>query len=432
MHILNRLIVLAVLAIFCIPFYSTLAASDETREELTSRLESVMEKAKESYRSARGVRESRLLNQDYIDSLEGQLMQHVKKRRVLRLRVAYLRKELHKVKQRSSDVVADLEQAKQQMTNESMQFRAFVRLAHVRDITSDIGLKDETIRIVFSHLLGDSLGEGVNEDLRTDALKSVRAELMTSLIETGNALDSLSTDLSRLGDAFSEKLSEAETDLLKNAADHKDTIKKIAIAKDEIELTQEQKDEEKMIMTEVSAEVQRIQAALRRIEERRQRQAERDLIRLKIFDPRPGEHANYELPTVEGFVWPVSGPISAGFSDAKYRKRFGWNHNAIDIVTRQGTPVRAAADGVVFKARDGGAKGFSYILLGHGGGLTTLYGHMFQMIISEGSDVKQGQIIGYSGGTPGTYGAGPYTTGAHLHFQATKDGAYVNPLEYLE
>lgn len=430
MHILNRLVVAVIMLAFCVPLYGAFA-SDVTKEELTSQLEQIMEDAKESYRSARGVRESRLLNQGYIDELEAKLKAAAKARRVLRKRVGYLRTQLAGVQVRSSGATIALRQTEKELALEKTQFRTFVRLTHVRQISADAGHKNQTVKLLFAHVLGDSLADTVGEDLRSDALKNVRAELLVSLEAKSAELDVLLSSLASVEKGFIERLAEAEVELEQNYKEYKDTVKKIAIAKDEVELTQEQKDEERAIMNEVSAEVLRIQAALRRIDERMARKAERDLIRLKLFDPRPGEHANYEMPTVDGFVWPVSGPISAGFRDSKYVKRFGFNHNAIDIVVRQGTPVRAAADGVVFKTRDGGAKGFSYILLGHAGGLTTLYGHMFQMIVAEGSDVKQGQIIGYSGGTPGTWGAGPYTTGAHLHFQVSQDGGFVNPLLYL-
>ena len=114
-----------------------------------------------------------------------------------------------------------------------------------------------------------------------------------------------------------------------------------------------------------------------------------------------------------------------------YRGFFGVDHQGVDIVVPQGTPVRAAADGVVFLARDGGQTGYSYVLVGHRGGTATLYGHLSQISVVTGQDINHGQVLGLSGGTPGTYGAGPMTTGAHLHLEVIQKGTHVDPLLLL-
>lgn len=131
-------------------------------------------------------------------------------------------------------------------------------------------------------------------------------------------------------------------------------------------------------------------------------------------------------------VWPVmpSRGISAYFHDASYARAFGFAHNAVDIRVNQETPVKAPADGIVYKAKDNGF-GYSYIQLAHDGGYVTTYGHISKILVDEGQEVHQGDIIGLSGGMPGTKGAGVYTTGPHLHFEIIKDGLYVDPLEYL-
>jgi murein DD-endopeptidase MepM/ murein hydrolase activator NlpD len=79
----------------------------------------------------------------------------------------------------------------------------------------------------------------------------------------------------------------------------------------------------------------------------------------------------------------------------------------------------------------GGEKGYSYILIVHRDGYATLYGHLSSFLVATGDQVKKGQVIGLSGATPGTHGAGPMTTGPHLHFEVIKNGKHIDPLSVL-
>ena len=133
-----------------------------------------------------------------------------------------------------------------------------------------------------------------------------------------------------------------------------------------------------------------------------------------------------------GFDWPVDPwkGISAYFRDQDYVGVFGVQHDAADIPQYQGSAVRAAADGYVFKVSDNGY-GYSYIVLAHADGFSTVYGHMSEMLVKEKDVVFRGSIIGLSGGMPGTKGAGYMTTGPHLHFELHLNGTPVDPLKYL-
>lgn len=131
-------------------------------------------------------------------------------------------------------------------------------------------------------------------------------------------------------------------------------------------------------------------------------------------------------------IWPIPyRKITAGFRDADYARTFGLPHNGIDIASPQGTPIKSAADGVVSKIRDGGARGLSYMVISHTNGLGTVYMHLSGFAVSQGATVVQGQTIGYTGGIPGTPGAGWLTTGPHLHFEVWDNDSARNPLAYL-
>ena len=140
------------------------------------------------------------------------------------------------------------------------------------------------------------------------------------------------------------------------------------------------------------------------------------------------------LASEKGYIWPIpSRRITATFHDPDYPYRHIFEHPAIDIgSTPQGTPVRAVKSGYVAKVRDtGNTGGYNYIMLVHNEGISSVYGHMSKMIVAEDTFVVQGEIIGYSGGMPGTVGAGALTSRPHLHLEIRQNGIPVNPLNYL-
>jgi murein DD-endopeptidase MepM/ murein hydrolase activator NlpD len=103
--------------------------------------------------------------------------------------------------------------------------------------------------------------------------------------------------------------------------------------------------------------------------------------------------------------------------------RWGRMHEGIDIGAGYGTPIMAAASGVVIYAGWLGGYG-NLVVIDHGGGLATAYAHQSQIAVAQGQAVSQGQVIGYIGCTGHCYGP-------HLHFEVRVNGQAVDPLGYL-
>jgi murein DD-endopeptidase MepM/ murein hydrolase activator NlpD len=127
-------------------------------------------------------------------------------------------------------------------------------------------------------------------------------------------------------------------------------------------------------------------------------------------------------PSFNGYLWPAKGELTSG-----YGWRWGRMHAGIDIAADIGTPIFAAADGVV-EYSDWNSGGYGNLVeIRHADGSLTRYAHLNQSMVQEGQKVKQGEQIAEMGSTG-------YSTGPHLHFEvhvAGGDGGSVDPIAYL-
>lgn len=130
--------------------------------------------------------------------------------------------------------------------------------------------------------------------------------------------------------------------------------------------------------------------------------------------------------SASGFIWPSACRTITcryGYRTHPVTGQTGSFHTGIDIGAAAGSPIYAANSGTVTSATYSVAYG-NYVVISHGNGFATLYGHMTNYIVSAGQTVSQGQVIGYVGSTG-------LSTGPHLHFTVYYGGSTVNPLDYL-
>lgn len=133
--------------------------------------------------------------------------------------------------------------------------------------------------------------------------------------------------------------------------------------------------------------------------------------------------AQVDRPTMPS-IWPVRGQITAGFGQRMDPfSGEGAFHAGVDISAPYGTGVEAAAEGIVFQASPESGYG-NEILIDHGYGITTKYGHLSKIYVLVGEVVKRGQFIGAVGMTG-------KATGPHLHYEVIVHDTPVNPTKYL-
>jgi murein DD-endopeptidase MepM/ murein hydrolase activator NlpD len=127
----------------------------------------------------------------------------------------------------------------------------------------------------------------------------------------------------------------------------------------------------------------------------------------------------------EGFIWPVNGPVVSPFGPRTINGGYE-NHPGIDISVPSGTPIHAAANGVVlFTQPEASSGGYgNYTCIDHGSGISTCYAHQSSFSVSQGQEVHQGDVIGISDCTG-------YCFGPHLHFEVRINGQVTDPMAYL-
>lgn len=144
---------------------------------------------------------------------------------------------------------------------------------------------------------------------------------------------------------------------------------------------------------------------------------------LRRMEATPEGRARAAVPYRGGFTFPVVGrvtsPFGMRFHPVLHRYKL---HTGVDFGVGMGTPIHSAGNGVVVHAGWWGAYG-NAVIVDHGGGITTLYGHMSKVMCRKGQSVSRGDVLGLVGSTG-------WSTGPHCHFEVRRNGVPVNPMGF--
>lgn len=261
--------------------------------------------------------------------------------------------------------------------------------------------------------------------VKTEYLARIRANLK----ETIDKLNTLKAELEKQKTDLDQKVKDLEQmkqdKQLEEGALEDQKLAKLQI----MEATKGDEAVYKQKLAQANAEEQAISGEITALVQEQARRKRAEAVQGR--DGRGGD------PVVNkgGYVNPLPGLNRVGitggdFMDPAYG--MGFPHTGVDLAAAQGTRVMAVGSGTVIIARDSGGPGLSYIAIDHGNGIVSKYLHVSAIYVNKGDVVNPGDVIGLSGGTPGSHGAGAFTTGAHLHFELDDyNGNPINPHNYF-
>jgi len=270
----------------------------------------------------------------------------------------------------------------------------------------------------------DKNNEVLEERLRV-MYKNGSAGYMEVILKSENLIDALTRmDMIQL-------IVESDVELLKNINDQKLQVEDLKVEQetkrmeltavinnlnakqDEVTIASRSKEVYMSSLKSNLKEIQRQEAAM----EAQSEQIERDILAAQ----RAVEYAGGEM------TWPVPGQytITSNFGGRADPITGVWsNHGGTDIRAPYGTAIVSANDGVVIFAGWHYSYG-NYVIVDHGGGIATLYGHSSKLLVSKGQAVSRGEKIALVGSTG-------YSTGNHLHFEVRINGVRTQPMDYLK
>lgn len=359
-------------------------------------LEDLKARQKEYQEKIASKRSEKISLQNQLDIIENRLAKTEIDIEETALQIEKINLEIKRIEIDSNNLDAKIEKQKEQISGLLRLIYKQEQVTTLEALLLNENLSQFLNQIKYLQNTNEQLGESVDE------LKGQKKQLeknREALKEKNETAIKLKSELEERKDSLAYEMDQKEV-ILMQTKESEQTFQEL--------LTKAREEE-----AQAEREINRAESLIR------QKMSQKDKDRLESGDT--------------DMVWPVTkNYITATFHDPDYPyRRIIGEHSAIDIRAAQGQTLYAAADGYVAKARFDGSTRYSYIMIIHADNLATVYGHVSAVNVSVDQYVTKGQIIGKTGGTPGTPGAGSFSTGPHLHFEVRKNGLPVNPLNYL-
>ena len=307
-----------------------------------------------------------------------------------------LRKELEDIKSNISAVENSKEKSEQ--TKQYYQAQANNLKAQLAAIKEDIAAQQQSIELKNAEVAEKAANVAYNKSMFESRLKGMYEMSRQSNLAILLGIDDVSQML-----LFAENLqqiSEHDTQLVQQLRDEQ-----AALEAQRAELEQQ--------LADLAANEEALAETQRQYEQAQEEWRQWTAANNVDFEYNQG-----------GFAWPIPGYTNLSSDFGVGRWIYGkWDvHRGMDVPAPAGTKIYAAADGVV-STNNHWTYGIS-VKISHGSGLATIYGHMSARAVNDGDYVTQGQLIGYVGSTGNS-------TGNHLHFETTLNGAAVSSRPYL-
>ena len=374
------------------------AAGKGDIDSAKDKISSLEEEKKKTEETIQELEKLKADTESYVKELDGEL--------------ARLDDELSSLDSRITDKEADIEETKAQLeeakkTEEeqyaSMKLR--IKYMYEKGDTSYLDLLLES----------GSMSEMLN---RAEYIQQISSYDRKKLTEYGEIKEKIADDEEKLEAEHEELLTLQEQTKAKQ-----DSVEKLVGEKSrELQKYQNQIAANESQLASYQADIE--------AQENRIQQREAELKRQEEEARKKAQEKGEEYKTVSigniSFIWPCpsSSRITSGFGGrSSPTEGASSNHKGIDIGASSGSDIVAAADGTVTISTYSYSAG-NYIMINHGGGVSTVYMHCSKLLVSVGETVKKGQVIAKVGSTG-------YSTGPHLHFGVRVNGAYVNPSQYV-
>ncbi len=420
-------------------FGSTFTVNADQKSDAQEKIEKLQEQQKDLEAELNSLKQNKNDTQAYIDQLDAQINQLMAQVKVKLDEIDSKQTEIDDTLEEIEVTKAALEEAKK---TEEMQYAA---LKTRFQAMYENGKVSEAQRYLQLLLGANDLEDVFSAQNYMSEMSNYDANLWQQYVDTKNEIAAYEVELEAKEKQLQEEKAElesqkAELEIQQQSLEMVLTEKEAEIVAidshisdmvSDINLLKQQEEDNKAIIKAIEAQ----EAAARRAAEeaaRARAAASSGSSSGTVNNSGRSLSANYGTVNVDtsglvnsgSYIFPCGGYISSGFG-GRYAPTAGATtyHAGIDIAVSSGSPIRSSAAGVVTTVAYNGARG-NYIVVSHGGGISTLYQHCSAIYASVGSSVSQGQTIAAVGSTG-------VSTGPHCHFEFWVNGAPVNPLIYV-